>query len=142
MASVSHFSHDWRINTKIQKLTGLFRPQRASFLPIGDKILNWFELTNRWTDRQTKRTIQPDSLLFLTQQRIHLHHLERSQNGYSVKPFSQSLMQPIENKLLTLGKPEWKTKQKSHRERERGKTRETEQLSFVTWNLLWKPRKD
>lgn len=116
----SHTSTQSRINTEIQRQTGLDLKELSSF-PGGTKF--WIDVNSRkyrWTEKQTKKTNQSVSLLFLTQQRIHLHHLETSSNGYAIKPNFQSLMQPLRNILLTMGKSEKKIS------RQRRKTRETE----------------
>ena len=100
----SHTSAQSRINTEIQKQTGLDLKELSSF-PGGTKF--WIDVSSRkyrWTEKQTKKTNQSVSLFFLMQQRIHLHHLETSSNGYAIKPNFQSLMQPLGNILLTMGK--------------------------------------
>lgn len=144
MASVFQFCHESRINTEIQTLTSL-DIKNLVFFPAGTTF--WIDLSSQ-IDKHTEKQTKTYQILcyFLPNKKDLLHHVERPPNGYIVKPNSQSLQQPIENKLLTMGKPETRTKHKITREGgikiDKQRVSKQSQSSTTTWNLLWKRRKD
>lgn len=114
VASLSHFSQGSRRNTETQKRTGL----DLGLCSPGHNILNWFELTSWWTDSR-KRLIHRSLCCFSPNREFASTVPFTTWLCYN--PNSRSPVQPTENKFLTWGKSERKTKHKTRREGERGK---------------------